>query len=50
MDNVENEIFKDEMEGINQEIDDKCSVDVVKKFQLFVKILENNWESVEIFQ
>ena len=50
MDNAENETFKDEMEGINQEIDDKCSADVVKKFQLSAKTLENNRESVETLQ
>ena len=41
------EHLKDEMTRINQEIDDKCSADVLKKFQLSSKTLEKNRERVE---
>ena len=34
------------MEKINQEINDKCPVDVLKKFQLSAKTLEKNRERV----
>ena len=47
MDNKENTVLKDEMEKVNEEINDKCPVDVLKKFQLSVKTLRKNWECVE---
>ena len=41
------EYLKDEMETVNQEINDKCPVDVLKKFQLSGKTLKKNRERVE---
>lgn len=41
------EYLKDEMETVNQEINDKCPVDVLKKFQLSGKTLKKNCERVE---
>ena len=35
------------METVNQEINDKCPVDVLKKFQLSGKTLKKNRERVE---
>lgn len=39
--------LKDEMEKVNQEINDKCPVDVLKKFQLSAKTWKKNRERVE---
>ena len=41
------EYLKDEMETVNQEINNKCPVDVLKKFQLSGKTLKKNRECVE---
>lgn len=41
------EYLKDEMEKVNLEINDKCPVDVLKKFQLSGKALKKNRECVE---
>ena len=41
------EHLRDEMERINQEIDKKCSADVLKKFQLSAKTFEKNRDCVE---
>ena len=39
--------LKNEMEKVNQEINDKCSLVILKKFQLSAKTLEKNRKRVE---
>lgn len=41
------EHLKNEMENVNKEINDKCPVDILKKFQLSAKTLEKNREHIE---
>ncbi len=41
------EYLKDELEEIDKKINDKCPVDILRKFQLSAKTLEKNRERVE---
>ena len=41
------EYLKDEMKKVNQEINNRCPVDVLKRFQLSAKTWKKNWERVE---